>query len=67
MEYLTNRFQNDEGIWRLSGTQYGNGVVASSAIDTFKNETTGEFRDILRIDVFNDVDLKYVEPKHDKF
>lgn len=67
MEYLTNRFQNDEGIWRLSGTDYGNGYVASSAVDTFKNEKTGEFRDFVRLDVFNDSNLKYLEPKHDTF
>lgn len=55
-EYLTSFFSGEQGRYKLTGTKNNPDSRkwgALDAIDTFKNIDTGEFKDIIRSDVFD--------------
>lgn len=49
--YSTLYFEGSAGLWKLIGSK-GEGK-AKDAVDTFKNQSTGEYRDMVRWKVAN--------------
>lgn len=59
-EYLTSFFNGIQGRYKLTGIKSNPDNKkwgAMDSIDTFKNIDTGEFKDILRSDLFNKAEL----------